>query len=95
MRHRISWPQFGRTVEVASGKTLLEVALDHDIPLEHACGGYCACTTCHVMITDGGGNLSPAEEDELERLKGKAGVKEHSRLACQSKVCGNVTVEIP
>ncbi|MBI3555911.1 MAG: 2Fe-2S iron-sulfur cluster binding domain-containing protein [Deltaproteobacteria bacterium] len=95
MKYRVSWPQHGRTIEVANGKTLLEAALDHDLPLEHACGGYCACTTCHVLITEGAANLSTPEEDELERLKGKKGVQERSRLACQSKICGNVTVEIP
>ncbi len=95
MKFKVTWPQFARTIEVRSGSTLLDAALDHDLPLEHACGGYCACTTCHILVREGAANLSPPEDDEQERLKGKAGTTAVSRLACQSKVCGNVTVEIP
>ena len=95
MKFKVIWPQFGRIIEVPAGKTLLEAALDHDVPLEHACGGYCACTTCHILVAEGTENLSPPDEEELDRLKGKDGTTGQSRLACQSKICGNVTVTIP
>ena len=36
------------TVEGASGDSLLEIALNNDVPLQSACGGFCSCTTCHV-----------------------------------------------
>lgn len=95
MKHKITWPQFNKTVEVAPGTTLLDAALDHDIPLEHACGGFCACTTCHVHVKDGLANLSNIQEEELDRLEYRDGRSENSRLACQSKVYGDVVVEIP
>ena len=44
--------------------SLLDIALAHDISLEHNCGGSCACTTCHVIVRQGDGNLSEMEDDE-------------------------------
>jgi len=83
-----------QTVEVAAGETILDAAIAHDIPLQHACGGFCACTTCHVIVKSGEGNLSEIEEDEEERLDRAIGVNLHSRLGCQAKLKGDVTVEI-
>jgi 2Fe-2S ferredoxin len=78
-------------------KSLLDVALNADFPLEHACGGNCACTTCHVVVKSGAEFLSPMEDDEADRLDGAADLQLDSRLGCQ--VCfvadGEVTVEIP
>jgi len=76
--------------------SILDVALNFAIPLEHACGGNCACTTCHVIIRQGGENLSPMADDEANRI-GMADepVTLHSRLGCQAVVRGDVVVEIP
>lgn len=93
------------TVEFEPGKlpyrhhgkpgSLLDVALNFGIPLEHACGGNCACTTCHVIVRQGEDNLSEMEDDEADRLDMAAGLTLHSRLACQCVVRGDVVVEIP
>ncbi len=95
----------GVTVEFEPGRlpyrehgrpgSLLDVALNFGIALEHACGGHCACTTCHVIVRAGEGNLSPIEEAEADRLEMAAGVTLRSRLGCQALVLGDVTVEIP
>ena len=95
----------GVTVEFERGRlpyrehgrpgSLLDVALNFDITLEHACGGNCACTTCHVIVREGGDNLSPLEDGEADRLDLAAGVTLHSRLGCQAIVTGDVVVEIP
>ncbi len=94
-----------KTVEFESGKlpysqhgkpeSLLDIALHFGIHLEHACGGSCACTTCHVVVKQGEGNLTPMEDDEDDRLFGAADLTLHSRLGCQSIVKGDVVVEIP
>jgi len=76
-------------------ESLLDVAMNFGIHLEHACGGSCACTTCHVLVQDGQENLSDAEDDELDRLDMAAGLTLRSRLGCQAVVQGDVTVEIP
>ena len=94
-----------KTVEFESGKlpyddhgkpeSVLDVAIHFGIQLEHACGGKCACTTCHVIVKANDNNLSPPEEDELDRLDMAPGLTLHSRLGCQAVVTGDVTVEIP
>ncbi len=76
-------------------RSLLDVALNSNIHLEHACGGSCACTTCHVIVLDGVDNLSEADDDELDRLDMAPGLTLRSRLGCQAVVKGDVTVEIP
>ena len=75
--------------------SLLDVCLNFGIHLEHACGGNCACTTCHVIVTKGKDNLSEADDDENDRLDMAAGLTLNSRLGCQSVVQGDVEVEIP
>jgi len=92
---KVKWPQLGREVEVASGTTILDCALDHDIPLEHACGGFCACTTCHVHILEGASNVSTMEEMEDERIGSLSERKPESRLGCQTQIKGDVSLFIP
>ncbi len=75
--------------------SLLDICLNHHLHLEHACGGSCACTTCHVIVKQGDANLSEASDDEMDRVDQAAGVTLHSRLGCQAVVSGDVTVEIP
>jgi ferredoxin, 2Fe-2S len=94
-----------RTVEFESGElpysdhgkpeSILDVCMHFGIPLEHACGGFCACTTCHVIVKQGEENLSEAEDDELDRLELAPGLTPHSRLGCQAIVKGDVLVEVP
>lgn len=91
----INWKNLGTTSPVSAGQTILDAAIESDIPLSHACGGFCACTTCHVIVLEGAQNLSTIEEDESDRLEGKLGVQLKSRLACQAKVHGDITIEIP
>ena len=67
-----------QTVEFEHGKlpyshhgkpeSFLDVAKNFDVPLEHACGGSCACTTCHVIIREGEEHLSEMQDDEADRL---------------------------
>lgn len=75
--------------------SILDVALNFGIPLEHVCAGNCACTTCHVIVTEGEENLTPVEDEEADRLGMAQGVTLHSRLGCQAVVMGDVVVRIP
>jgi 2Fe-2S ferredoxin len=83
------------TVDAEEGRSILDVALDHEIPLEHNCGGSCACTTCHVIVREGMDHLSEMEEDEEDRLDKARGLTLSSRLGCQALLHGDVVVEIP
>ena len=76
-------------------RSVLDVALHFDVNLEHTCGGNCACTTCHVIVREGEGNLSAMDDSEADRLEMAAALTLHSRLACQAVVNGDVVVEIP
>jgi ferredoxin, 2Fe-2S len=78
-------------------ESLLDVALNFGIHLDHACGGNCACTTCHVVVKEGKPLLSEMDDDEADRLDTAAGLTLHSRLGCQAQIekPGEVVVEIP
>lgn len=75
--------------------SILDVCLNHGAHLEHACGGSCACTTCHVIVKAGEEHLSNMDDDEADRLDMAPGLTLHSRLGCQAVMTGDVTVEIP
>ena len=96
-----------KTVEFEHGKlpysnhgkpeSFLDVSKNFDLGLEHACGGNCACTTCHVWVKEGAENLSEMDDDEADRLDMAADLQLNSRLGCQAQVIkpGKVVVEIP
>ena len=82
------------TVEGNEGESILDVALNHDVPIQHSCGGFCACTTCQVVVTCNPEQLSPKQDDEQDLLENVA-INESSRLACQAKLKkADVTVQI-
>jgi 2Fe-2S ferredoxin len=78
--------------------SILDVLLGHGIHLEHACGGNCACTTCHVIVREGGRKLSEATEEEEDMLDRAPGLTPTSRLGCQAVVedpDAEITVIVP
>ncbi len=104
---RLTFLPEDRTVEFELGslpywdhgkpQSILDVALHFRVPLEHACGGNCACTTCHVWVKQGADLLSPIEDDEADRLDMAADLQLNSRLGCQAQITapGEIVVEIP
>ena len=104
---RVTFLPEGRTVEFEYGAlpyehhgkpmSFLDVAENNDIFLDHACGGVCACSTCHVLIKAGESGLTPADDDELDRLDMAADQQLNSRLGCQAVITrpGDYVVEIP
>ena len=92
---KVTFLPFNQTFEAKAGESILDVALTNDLPIQHACGGFCACTTCHVIVRSEMASLSQMEEDEQDRLEVAAtGLQSSSRLGCQAKVHGDVTVEV-
>jgi ferredoxin, 2Fe-2S len=73
-------------VEVPVGKSILQAATQAHAPEGSACGGVCACSTCHVYVEEGAELLTPASEDEEDILDKAFDVKMTSRLGCQSKL---------
>lgn len=81
-------------VEVPIGTSLLEAARRIDAPEGSACGGVCACSTCHVYVQSGAELLSGAEEDEEDILDKAFDVQMSSRLGCQAKLLRDGVVEL-
>ena len=104
---RLTFLPSGQSVEFEAGKlpyqehgkpqSILDVAINMGVHLEHACGGNCACTTCHVLVKKGKELLSECTEEEADRLDTAAGLQLNSRLGCQAIIekPGEVVVEIP
>src|SRR5262245_47413490 len=73
-------------IEVPAGTTLLEAAAKAGAQVGSACGGNCACSTCHVYVVTGGDSLSDQEEGEEDILDKAFDVRATSRLSCQAKI---------
>jgi 2Fe-2S ferredoxin len=73
-------------VEVPVGSSILDAARKIEAPEGSACGGVCACSTCHVYVEQGAELLSEADEDEEDILDKAFDVQMSSRLGCQAKL---------
>jgi len=76
----------GVEIEVPVGTTILQAAEQAGAQLGSACGGVCACSTCHVYVKDGLDALSDMEENEADSLDKAFDVRRTSRLGCQARV---------
>ena len=106
-KYHITFLPMGETVEVDPAAlpytregqpgSILEIALGHDIEIDHACGGVCACSTCHVIVREGRESCQEPTEDEEDMLDTAPGLELNSRLACQAVPDGtqDLVVEIP
>jgi len=73
-------------VEVPLGTSILGAAQKSGAPEGSACGGVCACSTCHVYVDEGADLLTEASEDEEDILDKAFDVRMSSRLGCQAKI---------
>jgi 2Fe-2S ferredoxin len=106
-KYRITFLPAGTTLEVDPAKlpygrnglagSILDLAHGADVALDHACGGVCACSTCHVVVKQGLETCNEASDDELDQLEEARGLTMESRLGCQCVPDGSkdVVVEIP
>lgn len=104
---RVTFLPEGRTVEFEFGTmpydhhgqpmSFLDVAENYNVFLDHACGGVCACTTCHLHVKEGEPGLNEADDDEMDRMEKAPGLQLNSRLGCQAVIQrpGTYVVEIP
>ncbi|CAD0092290.1 unnamed protein product [Aureobasidium vineae] len=86
------------TFVVADGDNLLDIA--NDLEMEGACGGSCACSTCHVIVSDPDmfDKMEEPDDDENDMLDLAFGLTETSRLGCQvkmSKELDGLVVKLP
>lgn len=80
-----------REIEGREGERLLDAAWRANQPLEGACEGCMACSTCHVLVAPGDfGKLPAASEEEEDLLDLAAHATRTSRLACQITLGGEL-----
>ena len=74
-----------KTIEVEKGLTVMEGAVQNDIPgIDADCGGSMACSTCHVYVEEKWFDKLPKAEDaEVDMIDMAYDPKKNSRLSCQ------------
>ena len=83
-----------KTICASPDSTVLEAILKAKINHIHVCGGNARCTTCRIYIMDGLSNCRPRNEKE-KQLAEKLGFPQNIRLACQTKIKGDITIRRP
>jgi 2Fe-2S ferredoxin len=81
---RVRFEPDGVETEVPVGTTIRDAAEGVGAQLGSACGGVCACSSCHVYVKEGLEDISPLDLKEEDRLDGAFDVRPTSRLGCQS-----------
>jgi len=76
----------GIEIEVPVGTSILEASNKAHSQVGSACGGVCACSTCHVYVKQGLDDLTEAKDREEDILDKAFDVKANSRLGCQSRI---------
>ncbi len=89
----VQFKGFG-SVEVPVGTSILEAATKAHFPEGSACGGVCACSTCHVHVLQGAGLLTEQEDEEADILDKAFDVRASSRLGCQSRIVKDGVIEV-
>ena len=81
-----------KTIDVANGLSVMEGAVQNNIPgIDADCGGSMACATCHVYVKEEWFNkLSKPEEGEKDMLDVAYEPKKNSRLSCQITVSDEI-----
>ena len=74
---------------VEEGYSILELTEDHNIHLNHNCGGVCACSTCHIYVEKGIDDLEEISDKEEDFIDRATNPKLNSRLACQCVILDN------
>lgn len=74
-----------KTIDVENGLTVMEGAIQNDIPgIDADCGGAMACATCHVYVEEKWFNKIPKADDaEIDMIDMAFEPKKNSRLSCQ------------
>jgi ferredoxin len=86
-------PSLDMKIEASPVVSILNNLLRQGVPINHVCGGKAQCGTCRVKILEGADKLSPKTGIEKKKLE-SLGNPENTRLACQTFLFGDVSVEI-
>jgi 2Fe-2S ferredoxin len=77
-KYKITFVKEGKTIEIDPDKipyghdglpgSLLDISQGFHMGLDHACGGVCACSTCHVIVHEGLDSCNEATDAEYDQL---------------------------
>ena len=91
-KYSVKFEPDGKTVAVEPGSTITEAAASAEIVIDSPCGGEGRCGKCKVLVS--AQNIEPPTEAE-GRLLSDEELSEGYRLACQTRVVDDMTVEVP
>jgi 2Fe-2S ferredoxin len=106
-KYKINFIRQGKIIEVDPEKipyghdglpgSILDISQGAHMGLDHACGGVCACSTCHVIVHQGLESCNEVTDAELDEIDEAPGSTPKSRLGCQCVPDGtqDLVVEIP
>lgn len=83
----------GKVVEIEEGKNLLVALREQNVYIKSSCGGHATCTDCVIKIVSGEDYITPPPFEEL-KLLGNVFHITKERLACQTCLTGDVTIDI-
>ncbi len=90
----VKYVKEGKEIEVPVGASILQASQEGGLPEGYACGGVCACSTCHVYVKKGAELLSEIQDDENDILDKAFDVRSTSRLGCQARIEKDGVVEV-
>jgi 2Fe-2S ferredoxin len=93
MKHKVTLKPTGNIVEVEEAQNLLEALREQEVYIKSSCGGVASCSDCIIKIVSGEDHLTPPPFSEL-KLLGNVFHITKERLACQTCVTGDVTIDI-
>ena len=81
------------SVDIKSGKSVMELARENKIPISSSCNGMCSCAECRVHIVEGEAHILPPSAKEVELIGGGHFI-DNRRLSCQLFCFGDVTIDL-
>ena len=81
------------SIDVQSGKSIMELAKENKIPVSSSCNGMCSCAECRVYVVEGEAHVLPPSAKEVE-LIGEGHFIDRRRLSCQLFCFGDVTIDM-
>src|SRR6266700_7981903 len=91
---KVKFEPDGIEIEVPVGTSILEASNKAHAQVGSACGGVCACSTCHVYVRQGLSDLAEASDREEDIMDKAFDVRPTSRLGCQSRILRDTTVVV-
>src|SRR5205809_7301406 len=92
-KYKVTFLPSGKTIEVDPEKipyghnglpgSILDISEGIKAGLDHACGGVCACSTCHVIVREGLGSCNEATDAARAELDEPPGIPPNPRLGCR------------